>query len=123
MRKKLELLKKKREELKVSKINDRSKEIKPSIKRDDDIIICRCEEITKGEIREAVQAGMFTFQEVKKFIRTGMGLCQGQTCEKLVKNIIAKELDVSSLQIGSAKGRAPMRPIAMEVLANDKERS
>ncbi|MFN2340545.1 MAG: (2Fe-2S)-binding protein [Halanaerobium sp.] len=108
----------------MSKINDRSKELKSFTKRDDDqIIICRCEEITKGEIREAVQAGMFTFQEVKKFIRTGMGLCQGQTCEKLVKNIIARELDISSLQIGSAKGRAPMRPIAMEVLANDKERS
>mgnify|MGYP000556555719 CR=1 FL=1 len=108
----------------MGKINDRSIDLGPFKKeKDDSTVICRCEEITKGEIREAVYSGMFTFQEVKKFIRTGMGLCQGQTCEKLVKRIIAEELNISPLEIGAAKGRAPVRPIAMKVLANDKERS
>jgi len=106
----------------MAKNNDRSVDLGPFIKREDDsIVICRCEEITKGEIRKAIYAGMFTFQEVKKFLRTGMGLCQGQTCEKLVKNILAEELNISPLKTGSAKGRAPMRPIPMRVLANDKE--
>jgi bacterioferritin-associated ferredoxin len=108
----------------MAKINDRSITLGPFIEKEDDsIVICRCEEITKGEIREAVYSGMFTFQEVKKFLRTGMGLCQGQTCEKLVKNIIAEELDISPLETGNAKGRAPMRPIPMRVLANDGEGS
>lgn len=108
----------------MSKINDRSVDIGAfKNKNGDSIVICRCEEITKGEIREAVYLGMFTFQEVKKFLRTGMGLCQGQTCEKLVKNIIAEEIKISPLKVGTAKGRAPMRPVPMRVLANNEEGS
>ena len=33
---------------------------------DDDVVICRCEEITRGEIRRAVHAGMYTMNEVKR---------------------------------------------------------
>ena len=47
-------------------------------KDDDDMIICRCEEITKGEIRKAVYDGMRTTNEVKRYLRAGMGLCQGR---------------------------------------------
>lgn len=105
----------------MTKINDRSRDIGTYIEMpDDDMVICRCEEVTKGEIRKAVHAGMFTLQEVRKFLRTGMGLCQGQTCGKLVKGIIAKELGISPNDLESAVGRAPMRPVEMQVLANDR---
>lgn len=70
----------------MSKVNDRSRDIGEFISQsDDDMIICRCEEITKGEIRKAVHDGMFTITEIRRYLRTGMGLCQGQTCGKLVK--------------------------------------
>ena len=61
---------------------------------DDDRIVCRCEEVTKGEIRRAVHDGMFTITEIRRYLRAGMGLCQGQTCAKLVKRIVAPELQV-----------------------------
>ena len=61
---------------------------------DDDRIVCRCEEVTKGEIRRAVHDGMFTITEIRRYLRAGMGLCQGQTCAKLVKRIVAQELQV-----------------------------
>ena len=51
------------------------------------MLVCRCEEVTKGEIRQAVHAGMLTIEEIRRFLRCGMGLCQGQTCGKLVKGI------------------------------------
>ncbi|MFW6022044.1 MAG: (2Fe-2S)-binding protein [Halanaerobiaceae bacterium] len=106
----------------MGKINDRSRNLDPFVEHEDDsMIICRCEEVTKGDIRKAVHAGMFTLQEVRKFLRTGMGLCQGQTCGKLVKSIIARELGISPSELESAVGRAPMRPVEMEVLANDRE--
>ena len=41
-------------------------------KDDDDMIISRCEEITKGEIRKAVYDGMRTTNEVKRYLRAGM---------------------------------------------------
>lgn len=62
---------------------------------DDDRIICRCEEVTKGEIRKAVHDGMYTITEIRRYLRCGMGLCQGQTCAKLVKGIVARELGVA----------------------------
>ncbi|MDR0916076.1 MAG: (2Fe-2S)-binding protein [Oscillospiraceae bacterium] len=85
--------------------------------QDDDMIVCRCEEITKGEIRRAVHDGMYNVHEVRRLLRCGMGLCQGQTCARLVKSIVARELGVRSLE--DATARAPMRPIEMSVFAND----
>lgn len=106
----------------MRKINDRSRDLGVFMEMaDDEIIICRCEEVTKGEIRRAVHAGMFTLQEVRRFLRTGMGLCQGQTCGKLVKGIIARELNISPNELESSTGRAPMRPIEMQVLANERK--
>ncbi|AWW26649.1 (2Fe-2S)-binding protein [Acetobacterium carbinolicum] len=87
---------------------------------DDAMIICRCEEITKGEIRKAVHDGMFTLTEIRRYLRTGMGLCQGQTCGRLIKGIVARELGVSPLDLEPAVSRAPMRPLEMKVLGNEK---
>lgn len=86
---------------------------------DDDLLICRCEEITKGELRKAVHQGMFTIEELRRYLRSGMGLCQGQTCGRLVKSIVSKELGVSPMEVEPASARAPMRPIEMEILAED----
>ena len=48
-----------------------------------------------------------------------MGLCQGQTCSKLVKGIVAKELGVSPAELEPATSRVPMRPIEMYIFANE----
>ncbi|MCR4654597.1 MAG: (2Fe-2S)-binding protein [Eubacterium sp.] len=86
---------------------------------DDDMLICRCEEVTKGDIRRAVHDGMWTMTEIRRYLRSGMGLCQGQTCAKLVKGIVARELGVSPADLEPATSRSPMRPIEMKVLGNE----
>lgn len=102
-------------------LSDRSRDIGPYVPApDDDMLICRCEEITKGEIRRAVHAGMWTLTEVRRFLRTGMGLCQGQTCSKLVKAIVARELGVSPAELEPATARSPMRPTEMKVLGKEE---
>ena len=88
---------------------------------DDDRIICRCEEVTKGEIRKAVHDGMFTITEIRRYLRCGMGLCQGQTCAKLVKGIVARELKVSPAVLEPATSRAPMTPLEMKIYAKEGE--
>ncbi|GFO84567.1 (2Fe-2S)-binding protein [Anaerostipes butyraticus] len=101
-------------------VDDRLKEIGEFIPQpDDDMLVCRCEEVSKGEIRKAVHAGMFTIEEIRRFLRCGMGLCQGQTCSRLVKSIVARELKVSPAELEPAVSRAPMRPMEMEVLGRD----
>lgn len=105
----------------MNKKIDRDRDIGPFIpKPDDDLIICRCEEITKGEIRRAVHEGMYTMIEVKRYLRAGMGLCQGQTCGRLIRPIIAKELGVPVSDLEMNRPRSPVRPIEMKEYKNEK---
>lgn len=84
---------------------------------DDDLIICRCEEITKGEIKEAIRNGMKTLNGIKRITRAGMGLCQGQTCQRLVTQILASELKMSPEELEPTTARAPVRPLRVSVFA------
>lgn len=88
-----------------------------SAKFDDDMLVCRCEEVTVGEIREAIAQGAFDVVGVKRRTRAGMGLCQGRSCEKLVQQIISQELGVGPDQTGSSSVRPPVRPVTYGALA------
>ena len=90
----------------------------PSAAPDDDMIICRCEEITKGEIKTAIRNGMLTLNGINRVTRAGMGLCQGQTCQRLVAQIIAEELRQSIADIEPTTARGPVRPLNLAVFAN-----
>ncbi len=85
---------------------------------DDDLIICRCEEITRGEIKDCIRNGMQTLNGIKRVTRAGMGLCQGQTCQRLVTQILFQELGISPAEIDPTTARGPVRPLRLEVLAN-----
>lgn len=60
------------------------------------VIVCRCEEISKGEILDALRSPICvpTVDGIKKRIRPGMGRCQGGFCSPLVTQIIADFLGV-----------------------------
>lgn len=59
-------------------------------------IICRCEQISLGEIKQAVNnpLGVATIDGVKRRVRAGMGRCQGGFCMPMVLKTIADELNV-----------------------------
>ena len=100
--------------------NDRTQQLSAfAAQPGDELIICRCEEITQGEIRRAVHDGMWTVTEVKRFLRAGMGLCQGQSCQKQVRAIIARELGVPPQELEYATARPPMRPVEMSEYARE----
>lgn len=80
---------------------------------DNDMYVCRCEEITKAEVIEAVRNGATSVNEVKRLLRTGMGMCQGRNCAKTIERIIAEELGVSPAQVPKATKRGPVRPIKL----------
>ena len=65
------------------------------------VIICRCEEISKGEILDALRSPICvpTVDGIKKRIRPGMGRCQGGFCSPLVTQIIADFLGVPLSQV------------------------
>lgn len=84
---------------------------------DDDMIVCRCEEVSVGEIKEAIRQGARDVTGVKRRTRAGMGLCQGRSCEKLVQAILRQELGISPEEISKATPRPPARPITFGALA------
>jgi bacterioferritin-associated ferredoxin len=88
-----------------------------STSADDDLVICRCEEITKKEIKDVIRSGINTLNGIKRVTRSGMGLCQGQTCQSLVTRILAQELGIHPAKLEPTTARAPVRPIRLSVFA------
>ena len=84
---------------------------------DRDVVICRCEDVTRQVIVEAISEGASTAGEVKWRTRAGMGLCQGKTCARLVAGIIAEETGVRAEEVTPSTSRPPVRPTFLGALA------
>ena len=108
--------------LKLPEAHEGFHPVEPEGPLDDDVIVCRCEEITAGEIRKAIREyHATTVTEVKRRVRAGMGLCQGRTCGKLVSRIIAEETGKKMNEIQGSTDRPPVRPVTFGELAEDGE--
>jgi len=67
-------------------LNDKISDIK-----DDDIIICRCERVTLGEVKSAIRSGIRDVNQLKAVTRVGMGACGGKSCLAQLINIFKSE--------------------------------
>lgn len=85
----------------------------------DDLIVCRCEEVTVGEIKKAIEEGCITVEAIKKRTRAGMGLCQGRTCSKLVQRIIGQVTGKKPQEIKPDSVRMPIKPVSFGVYKED----
>jgi len=74
------------------------------------VIVCRCEEISKGEILDALNSPICvpTLDGIKKRIRPGMGRCQGGFCSPLVTKIIAEYLNVPIEDVRKSSAESPI---------------
>ncbi len=63
----------------------------PELPIPDDAIVCRCERVTAGEIREMLRMGVRDLNELKARTRAGFGSCGGKTCRTLIPRIIRSE--------------------------------
>ena len=86
---------------------------------EDAIIICRCEDVTLGEIKGAVARGYATVDEVKHFLRTGMGPCQGRTCGHLVARIISRETGRPLEEVWPMRARPPYHLVPFSTILNE----
>ncbi|MCT8268468.1 NAD(P)/FAD-dependent oxidoreductase [Afifella sp. JA880] len=83
----------------------------------DDTLVCRCEEVTAGDIRKAVDLGAPGPNQVKSFLRSGMGPCQGRMCGLAVSEIIASRRGEPISEIGYYRIRPPLKPLLLSELA------
>jgi NADPH-dependent 2,4-dienoyl-CoA reductase/sulfur reductase-like enzyme len=85
---------------------------------DDDVVVCRCEEVSAGEIRRVAGLGCSGPNQMKSFTRCGMGPCQGRMCGLTVSEILAEENDQSLEQTGYYRLRPPFKPITLGQMAS-----
>jgi NADPH-dependent 2,4-dienoyl-CoA reductase/sulfur reductase-like enzyme len=83
----------------------------------DDTLVCRCEEVTARQLREAVALGCLGPNQLKSFTRCGMGPCQGRLCGLTVAEVIAAARGVSPAEIGYYRLRFPIKPLTLGELA------
>jgi bacterioferritin-associated ferredoxin len=76
----------------------------------EDTIICRCERVTAGEIRELIRAGVRDISEIKALTRTSMGSCGAKTCTPLIHRLFREE-GVPDAEVVDQ----PKRPLFVEV--------
>ena len=88
---------------------------------DDNTIICRCEDVTWGEIRKQLDKGYTTLDEIKRITRAGMGRCQGKTCRRVLLHAIARYLNKKVEEIPLSTFRPPTKPIPLGTLAGEKD--
>lgn len=83
------------------------------IPRSDDVVVCRCEETTAGQIRDYVKLGCLGPNQAKAYGRSGMGPCQGRMCGLTVTELIAEARGVGAQQVGYYRIRPPIKPITL----------
>ncbi len=73
----------------------------------DETIVCRCEEVTAGRLRQELADGLTSLPALKKATRAGMGRCQGRFCAATIARLCPDAPD----DYAFAAPRAPLRPV------------
>lgn len=86
---------------------------------DDEVLVCRCEEVSAGTLRSHVALGCTGPNQAKSFGRCGMGPCQGRLCGLTVTEVIAEARGVTPAEVGYYRIRPPIKPITLGELARE----
>ena len=79
----------------------------------DETVVCRCEVITAGEIRQGRALDPAELNRAKAFTRVGMGRCQGRVCGPAAAQILAAARGCAVAEVGRLRGQAPVKPLAI----------
>ena len=81
-------------------------------------IVCRCEEVTAKQVRDTADLGCEGPNQMKSFLRCGMGPCQGRLCGLTVTELIAAQRGTTAADVGYYRLRPPVKPITLAELAS-----
>lgn len=83
----------------------------------DEVVVCRCEDVTAGRIRASIADGATSLGALKRHTRAGMGPCQGRNCAATLARLVS---DATGKPIGPYDffaPRAPAKPVPVPALA------
>jgi NADPH-dependent 2,4-dienoyl-CoA reductase/sulfur reductase-like enzyme/bacterioferritin-associated ferredoxin len=87
----------------------------------DDTIVCRCEEVTKAEVRQSAQESALSAREVRLRTWAGMGPCQGRFCTDVVLRIMAETKGVEIDGIPQPRVRPPVHTVPVSILTEESD--
>jgi thioredoxin reductase len=76
----------------------------------DETIICRCENVRLGQIRQAMTDGDESIGAIKRRTRLGMGACQGRFCAPIAADLVAKQTGTDIGEYSFFAPRVPIKP-------------
>lgn len=83
---------------------------------DDDVVLCRCEEIRVGALRQAAtECGVRELNRLKALTRIGMGRCQGRSCGSAAAELLEQATSVPIDAVGRLRTQAPIKPFPLPV--------
>lgn len=89
-----------------------------ALRPDDNTVICRCEEVTAGDIRGYAKLGCIGPNQTKAFGRAGMGPCQGRYCGLSVTTLLSQAHGQTPDETGYYRIRPPLKPVTLGELAS-----
>jgi bacterioferritin-associated ferredoxin len=80
----------------------------------DEVVLCRCEGVTAGELRAVARArGAPEINRAKALCRVGMGRCQGRVCGPAAAEVLAAARGVPVEAVGRLRSQAPVKPVPL----------
>ena len=78
-------------------------------------VVCRCEDVTRARIEQALDAGARDVNQAKSWTRCGMGPCQGRMCGETLAELVALRTG-DRAAAGQLTGRPPLQPVPYDLL-------
>jgi len=94
------------------------KEIVMGVNKDTEIMICRCEDITRDRVIACIKEGYKTIDEIKRVTRAGMGPCQGRTCRDLIAGELSRAFNIPIEEVLMPTFRPTVIPVSLGALAD-----
>ncbi|MEA4893123.1 MAG: (2Fe-2S)-binding protein [Peptococcaceae bacterium] len=88
---------------------------------ENETFVCRCEEVTKEEILQAIADGATTVTGVKKRTQAGMGLCQGRTCRRVISQMLSQAGARPAAEVYPPTSRPPVRTAKIKEFINEED--
>ncbi len=90
---------------------------------EENTIICRCSDVTLKQVRNLINDGYVTYDEIKRITRIGMGPCQGKTCGQLVMREIANATGQNIKDVKFQTTRPPAVGVKLGLIAEEGRRN
>lgn len=81
------------------------------------VILCRCEDVTLGDVEKAVRTGFAELEEVKRYTGFGTGPCQGKECLRDIAVAIARMSGRAPEEMTPFTSRPPLAPTELRLYA------